>query len=205
MVPRTTGAWAGGCSGQRGGGTSGRWRAVVLAGQRTPALCLAAGRAVVPGRRGLPLRLPGRAQPPAGGHGGDSGCPGRAEPDGQHLQEAVSDAGSWGHRAGQERGQGSCRQAGAGPVPGHGLHAGRELTWNSAGGRISSGMFCAGSPGCGGTGSLQAAWPPARGWLGVARLGRVGGSQPGETEAPSRHAVPLQPPGQGLALKGRHN
>lgn len=88
MVPWTMG------SGRRGLRPAGRWHPVVLAWQVTPAPCLAAGRALVPGGHGLPLQLPGRAQLPAGGHGGDSGCPGWAEPGGQHLQEAVSDAGS---------------------------------------------------------------------------------------------------------------
>lgn len=78
-----------------------------------PSLCRAALREVVPGRHGLPLQPPGRAQPPAGGHDGDNEYPGWAEPGHQHLQEDVSDARHRGHG----QGQGCCRQVRTRLVP----------------------------------------------------------------------------------------
>lgn len=69
------------------------WHPRLMALWVVPLLCHAALREVVPGQHGLPLQLPGRAQPPVGGHDDDNDHPGWAEPGRQHLQEAVSDAG----------------------------------------------------------------------------------------------------------------
>ena len=51
----------------------------VVTSQTVPPQCHTARREVVPGRHGLPLWLPGGAQPPARGYGGDSDCPGWAD------------------------------------------------------------------------------------------------------------------------------
>lgn len=84
-------------------------------------------------------------------------------------------------------------------APATGSKEERAAPEQSVGG-ISSGMCCGRSPGRGRAGTLPSARPPAPDGLGLPRLGGVGGSQAGETEAPIRHVVAPQPPSQGLAL-----
>lgn len=85
-------------------------------------------------------------------------------------------------------GQGRCRQVGAEPALRPWALRRRELPRSKAWVGCPLGCFVVEAlPQQAGT--LRPTWPPAWGGLGLPRLGRVGVSQPGETEAPIRHAV----------------